>query len=76
MNGKISVKIDGKWFTLGNLKKNQWGNFNIGLKKTDELRKLVQGEGWVNLSVFEDVGKDAPKKKEPQPIDNQDEIPF
>ena len=75
MEYNVTVKVDGKWRTFGSIKKNQWGNLTLGMKKTDEIRKLFEGEGWVNFSLFKKDDKpkqEAPKKDEPL----DDAIPF
>jgi len=85
MNYKLSRKNkDGKWWTYGGIKKNQWDNLQASFKLSSlkELVELAEGEGkeWVNLSMFEDEAKgEAPRAT---PSDNyhtpdlQDEIPF
>ena len=63
MEGNFLIKrkmTDGKYFTFGNVKKNQFGNYSLGLKVTPQLIALLQSakEGeWVNLNLFLDDGK-------------------
>lgn len=59
---KLATKINGKWFNHGNFKKNQWGNYTVGLKVTPELIELIESKrgGWINLSAFEDNGERKP----------------
>jgi hypothetical protein len=58
---KVSKKLgDGKWFTFGTVKPNQYGNLTLGLVVTEELRKLMAESangGWLNFSLFEDDGE-------------------
>lgn len=82
---KIAKKINGKWLTLGEIKKNQWGNLQLSMRKSPELQTLFDSdEKWLNFSVFEDDGKgkkavDEHKAKaggHQQSIELNDEIPF
>lgn len=74
MNHKLSLKIDGKWRTVASIKTNQWGNLNVGINK-EVMREALMGEGWTNLSVFEE--KDEEAKPEPKATTvSDDEIPF
>lgn len=82
----IKTKINGQYFTLGNLKKNQWGNWAIGLKNSPELQNAILGVEtgkWLNLNVFEERPRDtsaarsAPQRQEaPQVPDLNDDLPF
>jgi len=86
MEDKYSVKkknAQGKFWSFGNVKKNQYGNYQLGLKVTTELRALVESskEGeWLNFSLF----KDEDERKEPAavaegsaaPASDGQEIPF
>lgn len=80
MNYKVAIKVNGKWMTVGSVKKNKWGNLSLGLMKKSEVRAALDGDGWANFALFEDKGKDAPKEQE-KPGDDApdldgDSIPF
>lgn len=66
INKKLSKKNNqGKWWTYGNIKVNQWGNEQASFK-LDSLKELVadaekEGKQWVNLSVFDDSKKQEKK---------------
>lgn len=82
----VSTKIDGKWRTLGRIKKNQYDNYQLSFKKTDEFMKFINGSGeWLNFSLFEPKEKDATKPVQKQEVDKaydkakdifSDEVPF
>lgn len=60
MNYKLSTKVNGKWWTFGNIKINQWGNLQASFKNTEQLKKLIlEGGEWINFSLFEDNGGSA-----------------
>jgi hypothetical protein len=75
---KISAKRNDKWWTYGNLKKNQWGNYTIGMKVTPELMALLEGKQgqYVNFSLFEDEGKKPATPQAPDAFDDSQTIPF
>lgn len=51
---------EGKWKTFGNVKKNQYGNYSLGLKNTPELKALVNSSAeWINFSLF--IEKEKPE---------------
>lgn len=88
-NYKISAKRadNGKWWSYGNIKENQWGNLSLGIRITPEFLALLEGkeEGqWINFSLFDDdKNKDNPHNQqkadecEPQGnTDMNDDIPF
>jgi hypothetical protein len=58
MDKKLSMKkADGKWWTYGSLKTNQWGNEQVSFKLST-LEELVaelkaQNKEWGNLSLFD-----------------------
>jgi hypothetical protein len=67
MNYRLSRKNQlGKWWTYGDFKKNQYGNYTASFKveKLQELIELAKMEGkqWINLSAFEEKEQadDAP----------------
>ncbi len=72
---KVSQKAaDGKWRQFGNVSKNKYGNFSLGMKVTPELRKLLADAkegGWLNFALFEDAGERKPAARP-----EQDEIKF
>lgn len=54
---KVAKKVGGKWKTLGNIKLNKFGNMELGLRNSDELREAitaVEPGKWINLSIFPD----------------------
>ena len=62
MNYKLSKKNkSGKWWTYGNIKKNQWGNLQASftVQNIRELLELAESENsqWINLSMFEEDNK-------------------
>jgi hypothetical protein len=67
MEYNIKTKAaDGKFVTIANFKRNQYGNLQIGVKATPELRALLKAiaaedGSWHNLSVFEEDG-DRPQR--------------
>jgi hypothetical protein len=81
---KVSAKRStGKWWTFGNLKKNQYGNWSIGIKVTDELKELVAANDgkYLNFSLFEEQEKrDVPAEAKAGIAQlnsiTDDEIPF
>lgn len=55
MNYKISSKVNGKWFTFGNVKQREKG-LSMGLKKTPELMEMINATadgGYFNFLLFE-----------------------
>ena len=64
---KISKKgKDGKWYTFGNFKKNQWGNYSLGIKVDKVFKHIVETsreDSWINFSAFEDKPKQEFKRK-------------
>lgn len=59
----LKIKVNGKYVTVGNVKKNQWGNMSCGLKNTPELIELLSSKAtgqWVNLAAFPIEQKEAP----------------
>lgn len=86
MNKKLSRKnAQGKWWTYGNIKINQWGNEQASFKVSSlqELIQLAESEGkeWVNLSLFDDEQKDkqqvgSAKNTQTTYEDLNDDIPF
>lgn len=89
MNYKVSKKkADGKWWTWGRIKTNQFGNLQLSFKVTDEFKALVNdGSEWLNFSLFDDDEKKvATQKDTDKALDDfrakiksevdQDEVPF
>jgi len=61
LNYKVSKKIDDKWLSFGNVKRNSYGNMQLGIHVTALFKKIVAEteEGkWLNLSLFEDKPKE------------------
>ncbi len=57
---RFAYKQDDKWVTVGEYKKNQWGNYQLSIRKT-AFKEMFRGDGeYINLSVF----TDEPKKEE------------
>lgn len=63
MNYKVSKKNgQGKWWSYGSIKKNQYDNLSLGFKVTPELKAIfseAQEGGWVNFALFEDKPKES-----------------
>lgn len=76
MDYKVSKKRGEKFWQFGTIKKNQWGNLQLSMKNTKELKELVNsGEEWLNFSLFENDGASkAPKPS--KPYDDNSDIPF
>lgn len=56
-----------KWWCMGSLSENQYGNWRIGMRNTKELRDMLDAAGdggWVNLSVFEPREQQHTKAKQ------------
>jgi hypothetical protein len=53
---------DGKWQTVASYEIGQYGP-RIGIKK-DVARQLLEGDGWLNLSVFDDTPREERPAKE------------
>lgn len=58
MNYEVKVKRTdtGRWWGVGNVRLNKWGNPQLGLRYTKELHDWIAAhkEGdWLNLSLFE-----------------------
>lgn len=80
---KIAAKRNGKWWTYGNIKKNQWGNWSMSMKVTPELMALLEEKKgqYVNFSLFEDGKKEVTEEAQQdinklQKAVDSDEIPF
>ena len=84
---KVSKKnAQGKWWSWGNVSKNQYGNHSLGFKVTPELKAIFNGTAdgeWVNFSLFKDDGEYAEKPSNAASANNapvedisDDEIPF
>lgn len=79
MNYKVSKKRGEKFWQYGSIKKNQWGNLQLSMKVTKELKELVNsGEEWLNFSLFSDDGgkNKANSVTSKAPVDDEDSIPF
>jgi hypothetical protein len=70
---RLAKKIDGKFKTVVELKKNQWGNWEVSF--SPEFKKQIDSGEWVNLSLFEGDNK-TPKTKPPEQSVIDDVIPF
>lgn len=81
MEGNYSVKrknAEGKYETLGNIKKNRWGNYSLSIKVTPQFKDMianVNSGNWLNLSIFEDDRNKAKPEGKPT-YDNGSEVPF
>ena len=80
MNYNVSVKIDGKWRTLGKVAINKFGHPALSFKNSQELKALVNSSAeWLNFSLFEnkDDGKAKPRPAAPakSPVEG-DSIPW
>lgn len=74
MNFKVSKKkTDGKWWSWGSIKENQYGNLQLSFKNTPEFKQMINESGdWLNFSLFEDKPKDLPSAEST----TDEEIPF
>ena len=60
MKYKVSAKRNDKWWTFGAVKENQYGNLQLSMKNTPELKEhILQGGEWLNFSLFEDKPKEV-----------------
>lgn len=75
MKTKYAYKKDGKWQTVVTKEINQFGNPRISINKP-AFRAALEGDGWLNLSIFEDEAKESPKGSAPAVPDFGDEVPF
>lgn len=78
MKQLVKHKIDGKWFTVGNISQGQYGP-RLGLKVTKELRDLVNNaapDSWVNFSVYDEKPREEPEQAPPARVLEDDSIPF
>lgn len=68
MNKKVSAKNkNGKFWNYGFIKVNPWGNLQLSLKNTEELKKLLaEGGEWINFSLFDDE-RDTTTAQQPAP---------
>lgn len=83
-----SIKINDKWVNFGKISRNQWGNLQLSMRNSAELKQLINGgKEWLNFSLFEAKPKtknynNAPSKaSKPSKVANiaedlDDEIPF
>lgn len=74
-------KDNEKWWGFGRIKKNQYGNYQIGMKKTKELMgyiNAIDDGGYINFSLFEPKGDAAEPLQKPKPSvpELDDELPF
>lgn len=86
MNFKVSAKLNGKWWTFGSVKTNQYGNLSLSFKNTQQLKDFVNNGGdWLNFSLFDDASEEqTPHNQAKQdgyqpsnaPLDLDDSLPF
>lgn len=65
---KVTMKINNAWQTLGNIAKNKYDRWSLGLRVTPELKSVINGtpDGtWVNMSLLEVTPK-SDKPEEPK----------
>lgn len=85
MKYTLKDKIDGRYFSFGNLTMGEKGP-RVGLRVTPELRQLIAGKQdgeWANLLAFVDDRQEQPRQAAPQsssgysvpPLDDT-EVPF
>lgn len=71
---------DGKWLTLASYEEGMYGP-RVGIH-APTLRKVLEAEGWVNFSVYDDDREKPAPKAEPAaktwrtPDDDPDLVPF
>lgn len=54
---KVSKKIDDKWLSFGNVKKNKFDKMQLGLRVTALLKKIMAEtpeNEWVNFALFDE----------------------
>ncbi len=80
----VRKKINDKWTTVGNVGKNKYDQYQLGLRCTPALKKLISemtDDAWVNFSLFpkSDEAKfpadDRADVNQPSPT-LDDKIPF
>lgn len=74
---KISAKRNNKWWNYGKIYKNKFGNMELSIRVTPELKELVNSKEWLNFSLFED--NNISKTSNNPSIDmssKNDDIPF
>lgn len=74
----IKRKDTGKFWSIGNVKKNQWGNPGVGIKMCQEFRdhcKGVQDGEWINLAMFEDKDDRPATNQQPVAEALEDDLP-
>lgn len=77
MEYNVSTKVNGKWFTFGKIKTNQYGNQQLSFKKTKEFVDFIAASGdWINFSLFAPKDDAAPKQETKPTYDTDSEIPF
>ena len=82
MDYKLSTKTaEGKWFTFGTFKKNQFDKLQASFKLSalEELVALAksQGKEWVNLAAFENDKKEPAKPASYDAVEGlDDQVPF
>lgn len=61
MDFKLSKKNEnGKWWSWGSVKTNQYGNNQASFKVTEQFKKLVNDtptDTWLNFALFENTEK-------------------
>lgn len=62
---KVSAKRadTGKFWSFGNMKMGKYGNWQIGMKVTPELKAMIEANDgkWINFSLFaEDEKREVP----------------
>lgn len=74
---------NGKFWSYGNVKRNQFGNLSLGFKVTPELKAIFNDTAdgqWVNFSLFEEERKptahDTAKQNGYAPDSLNDEVPW
>jgi hypothetical protein len=74
----VSTKVNGKWWKFGSIRKNQYGNLQLSMKNTGQLKELIlQGGEWIKLSLFDEEVKETAPPPEPKRFEiTDDEIPF
>lgn len=66
MKRNLSTKLHGKWHTFGSLDVNKWGNEQVSMRVSKELKNLIneKAEGeWLNFSLFEAKPKETSAKE-------------
>lgn len=78
MKRLVKAKVDGKYFTFGNVQPGKY-NERLGLRVTPELRTMIAGAGngdWLNFNLYPEKAEAQAEPTKPYYPSDDDEIPF